>query len=152
MQRFLISCVVLLVASACGHSKGATMSHSDAEGLWQQAREVSAPGGDGKSLDDTYTFKYEDGLVTLRLMVISKMRWKSADSFYTLKARWDGNALSYQTPSGRWSELALFEDGKFVMYGDGMRREYDRIQTDQVADFSKAILEPRAPFDYSLIK
>jgi hypothetical protein len=153
VKRSIIACVVLLLASACGHtSEGAAMSHSDAEGLWQQARESPASGGAGKSLDDTYTFKYEHGQVTLRLMVVSKMRWKSDDGFYTFKARWEGNTLYYLAPFEQWAELALFEDGKFVMYGDGKKREYDRIGPDQVAEFSKAILQPRAPFDYSLAK
>lgn len=129
------------------------MSHSDAEGLWQQAREIPASGGVGKSLDDTYTFKYEHDLVTLRLLVVSKARWKSDDGFYVLKARWEGNTLYFLPPLGQWTELAAFEDGKFVMYGDGKKREYERVAPDQVAEFSKDILRPdRSVFDYDLAK
>lgn len=125
------------------------MGHSDAEGLWQQSREVPATGAPGKSLDDTYTFRYEGGLVTLRLLVISSADWKVDDGFYVLKSRWEGNTLYYLPPVGQWTDLATFENGKFVMYGDGKKREYDRIQPAQVADFSKDILKPdRPPFDY----
>ena len=129
------------------------MSHNDAEGLWQQAREIPASGGEGKTLADTYTFKYEHDLVTLRLLVVSKMRWKSDDGFYALKARWEGNTLQFLAPFGQWNELAIFEDGKFVMYGDGKKREFARIAPDQVAEFSKDILRPgRTVFDYDLAK
>ena len=144
--------LVLVLASACDHSgKGTAMSHSDAEGLWQQAREIPATNAQG-TLDDTYTFRYEHGLVTLRLLVVSKVNWKSADGFYTLESRWDGNTLSYRAPLGQWSQLATLENGKFVVYGDGKKREYERIQPDQVADFSKPILTDRAPFDYDRAK
>jgi hypothetical protein len=154
VKRFVIACVVLLFTSTCGHSRGgAAMSHSDAEGLWQQAREIPTSGGVGKRLDDTYTFKYEHDLVTLRLLVVSKARWKSDDSFYALKARWEGNTLYFLPPLGQWTALAAFEDGKFVMYGDGKKREYERVAPEQVAEFSKDILRPdRSVFDYDLAK
>jgi len=143
--------LILLVASACGHSsKGIDMSHSDAEGLWQQSREVPAPGTEGHSLADTYTFKYQGGLVTLHLMTMSKTSWRSPDDFYTLKSRWQGDALQYLTPVGQWIDLATFEAGRFVASGDGKRREYARITPDQIAEFSAGILTPDRPaFDYS---
>lgn len=126
------------------------MSHSDTEGLWQQSREVPASGTEGKTLSDTYTFKYEAGLVTLRLLTISKTSWRSPDSFYTLKSRWQGDTLEYLTPVGQWVDLATFEDGHFVATGDGKRREYARIKPDQIADFSAGILKPdRAAHDYA---
>jgi hypothetical protein len=152
VERYVLT-LVLLLASACDHSgKGSAMSHSDAEGLWQQAREVPAPNAQG-NLPDTYTFRYEQGLVTMRLLVVSKASWRSDDGFYTLKSRWDGNTLYYLAPIGEWSELATLDGGKFVLYGEGKKREYERIQPDQVADFSKPILAPdRAPFDYDRAK
>jgi len=126
------------------------MSHSDAEGLWQQSREVPAPGTEGKSLSDTYTFKYESGLVTLHLLTISKANWQSPDGFYTLKSRWESNTLQYLAPLGQWTDLAAFEGGQFVASGDGMRREYARITPDQVADFSAGILLAGRPVhDYA---
>jgi hypothetical protein len=146
-----IVCLILLVASACGHSsKGTDMSHSDAEGLWQQSREVPAPGTEGHSLADTYTFNYQGGLVTLHLMTMSKVSWRSPDDFYTLKSRWQGDTLQYLTPVGQWIDLATFEGGQFVASGDGKRREYARIMPDQIAGFSAGILKPDRPaFDYS---
>lgn len=128
------------------------MTHSDAEGLWQQASEAPATGTDGKSLSDIYTFKYEHGLVTLRLMAISKVSWRSPDGVYSLKSRWQGDALQYLPPTGEWTELATFEGGKFVATGDGKRREYARITPDQVADFNAAIKADRPAFDYDQTK
>jgi hypothetical protein len=91
------------------------MSHNDAEGLWQQSRETPTPGTEGKSLPDTYTFKYEGGLVTLRLLSISPVSWQSADGVYALNARWDGDVLQYLAPLGQWTELATFLHGRFVV-------------------------------------
>jgi hypothetical protein len=126
------------------------MSHNDAEGLWQQSREIPAPGTEAKSLPDTYTFKYEGGLVTLRLLSMSPVSWQSADGFYTLKSRWEGDVLQYQAPLGQWTELAAFEHGRFAVSGDGMTREFARITPDQVADFNADILKPGRPLhDYS---
>jgi len=146
VKRYGIVCLVLLVLGACGHSsKGTAMSHSDAEGLWQQASEVPAPGTEGKSLSDIYTFKYEHGLVTLRLLATAKVSWRSPDGFYTLKSQWQGDTLQYLAPIGQWTDLAVFENGRFVASGDGKRREYARITPDQVADFNADILRPDRP-------
>jgi len=146
-------CVVLLVASACGQRKGNAMTHSDAEGLWQQAIEVPAPGTEGKSLSDIYTFKYEHELVTLRLLATSKVSWRAPDSFYTLKSRWERGTLQYLPPLGPWTDLATFEDGKFIALGDGKRREYARITPDQVAEFNADIRKADRPaFDYERTK
>lgn len=126
------------------------MSHSNAEGLWQQSREVPAPDTAGKSLSDIYTFKYEGDLVTLRLLAVSPPTWASADSFYALKARWQGDTLEYLAPLGQWTELASFEHGQFVMAGDGVKREFVRIAPDQVADFNADIRKAARPaFDYA---
>lgn len=126
------------------------MNHSNAEGLWQQSHETPAPGTENKLLPDIYTFKYEHGLVTLRLTSISKVTWRSPDDFYALKARWQGDTLQYLTPLGQWSDVAVFEHGHFVISGEGLTREYARITPDQVADFNTDILKPnRPPHDYS---
>ncbi|HEX4417477.1 MAG TPA: hypothetical protein VH165_06230 [Kofleriaceae bacterium] len=145
-----IAGLLVLIACACGHpSKGTDMSHSNAEGLWQQSREVAAAGEVG-SLGDTYTFQYQGELVTLHLMTLGKTSWRAADDFYKLKARWQDSTLQYLTPVGQWIPLATFDGAKFVAAGDGKRREYARITPEQVADFSAGILAPdRAPFDYA---
>jgi hypothetical protein len=148
---FTIAWLALWIASACGHpSKGTAMSHGDAEGLWQQSREVPAPGTEGNSLSGPYTFKYEAGLVTLHLPTISKASWRSPDGFYTLRTRWHGDTLQYLTPVGEWVDLASFEDGRFVVSGEGKRREYARITPDKIAEFSAGILKPGRPaHDYA---
>lgn len=126
------------------------MTHSDAEGLWQQAREIPAPSTEGQVLSDTYTFKYEAGQVTLRLLTISKVSWRSPDGVYVLKSRWQGDTLEYLTPVGQWVDLATFEHGQFIATGDGKRREYARISPDQVAEFSADIIKPGRPaHDYA---
>ena len=148
---FAVAILLLSFASACAHpSKGPAMTHSDAEGLWQQACEIPAPGAGGAALSTTYTFQYQAGVVTLRLLALGKVSWRSADDFYALKARWQGDMLQYLTPVGQWVDLASFEAGQFVALGDGKRREYDRITPDQVAEFSAGIVDPaRVAFDYT---
>lgn len=147
----VILCLIAISGIICGHSdKGTAMSHSDAEGLWQQSREVPAPGTESKSLPDTYTFKYQADLVTLRLLVISRASWASPDGVYTLKSRWQGDTLQYLAPAGQWVDLARFESGQFVVSGDGMKREYARITPDQVPEYNADILKAgRRVFDYS---
>jgi hypothetical protein len=149
-KRYGIFCLVFLFTSACGHlSKGAAMSHADAEGLWQQSREVPAPGTEGKSLLQVHTFKYQSGLVTMRLLVISSATWASPDGVYTLKSRWQGDTLQWLAPSGQWDDLADFKNGRFVISGDGVMREFARITPDQIVDYNAAILKPDRPvFDY----
>jgi hypothetical protein len=145
--------LILLLVSACGHTKGNAMTHSDAEGLWQQAREVPAPGADARHLPDIDAFKYEHELVTLRLMAFPKVSWRSADGFYALKSRWQGDTLQYLPPTGEWTDLAVFQNGGFVATGDGMRREYARIAPDQVAERNADLRKPDRPvFDYEQTK
>lgn len=142
--------MILLFMSGCGHSKGNDMTHNDAEGLWQQSREVPAPGADAKHLSSIDTFKYEQGLVTLRLIALSKVSWRSPDGFYALKSRWQGDMLQYLPPTGDWTDLAEFQDGGFVALGDGKRREYARITPDQVTASNADICKPDRPaFDYA---
>jgi hypothetical protein len=143
--------LIVLFMIACGHNdKETPMSHSDAEGLWQQVREVPTPGTEGKSLPEIYTFRYQRDLITLRLLVISNATWASPDGVYTLKSRWQGNTLQYLAPAGQWADLATFEDGRFVVSGDGLKREYVRVTPSQVPEYNADILKADRPvFDYS---
>jgi len=125
------------------------MSHSNAEGLWQQSQETPAPGAANNPLPDIYTFKYEHELVTVRLTSISKVSWRSPDEFYALKTRWQGDTLQYLAPLGQWTDVATFEHGHFAVSGEGLTREYARITPEQVADFNADILKPRPPHDYA---
>lgn len=125
------------------------MSHGDREGLWQQSREVPAPGTEGKNLPDTYTFKYEREQVTIRLMVLSSATWVSPDGVYALKSRWQGDTLQYLAPSGQWADLAEFENDRFVVSGDGFKREYARVTPEQVPAYNADIVKlGRQLFDY----
>jgi hypothetical protein len=135
-----IASVALVLATACTHpSKGIAMTHSDAEGLWQQVSEGPAPAGEGSSM-----------ATTLRLITLGKVSWRSPDDVYTLTARWHGDTLQYLTPVGQWIDLAVFEAGRFVAVGDGTRRVFARIAPAQIAEFSAAILVPdRAAHDYA---
>jgi hypothetical protein len=44
-------------------------------------------------------------------------------------------------PAGQWVDVASFEDGRFVVSGDGMKREYARITPDRVPEYSADILK-----------
>jgi hypothetical protein len=142
--------VALVLATACAQpSKGTAMTHSDAEGLWQQASEGPAPAGEGSSMASTYTFRYQAGQVTLRLITLGKVSWRSPDDIYVLTARWQGDTLQYLTPVGQWIDLAVFEAGHFVASGDGTRRVFARITPAQIAEFSAGLLAPRQAHDYA---
>ena len=75
-------------------------------------------------------------------------RFRSVDGFYRLAAECRGDELWYRPPRGAWVHLATIEDGHFVDMGSGRKRIFARISDDEVAEWSRAILTPRAPHDY----
>jgi hypothetical protein len=124
--------------------------HEDAIGLWQLCETQQVPDdGRGRLTNDAYIFRYDGDTVTLRLVTVNPAMWKSDDDFYRLAARWDGDMLTYRPPFGDWAELAEFRGDHFEDVGGGTRRIFERIGEDQVADWNRAILAPRAPHDYS---
>jgi hypothetical protein len=96
-----------------------------------------------------FTFAYDGEYVTLRLLTLRTGQWKSADDFYKLQSRWEGNTLYYRPPFGSWTELASFEDGRFVNVGNGKKRIFGKITDEQVVPWNAAILSPgREAHDY----
>lgn len=146
--------VVFQMLSACKGQQQLPIDAVDtmkiAEGIWQQSKEVAAEVPADQHLSNTTAFQYQDGCVTMYLLSISKFRYASDDSFYKLSAKWEGNVLYFRFPNGTWDALATFTNGHFEAYGDGKRREFERVTPEQVAEYSKGILKPdRALFDYS---
>lgn len=122
-----------------------------AEGLWQLDSDTPSEHADAKPANDHFTFAYDGRHVTLRLLSLGLGRWKSADDFYKLESRWEGDTLCYRPPFGAWTELASFEDGRFVNLGSGRKRVFARIGADAVAKWNAAILAPgRVPHDYAI--
>jgi hypothetical protein len=118
-------------------------------GLWQFQSEIAFEHEPGRQVHDIFTFAYDGVCVTLRLLTLDEGRWKSADDFYKLQAKWEGSTLYYRPPFGPWTELASFEDGRFVNVGNGRKRIFGKITDDQVVPWNAAILTPgRAPHDY----
>jgi hypothetical protein len=121
---------------------------AQAAGLWQLHEEVPWTGDPARQANDVHTFRYRGAEVTLRLLTLRAGQWKSPDDFYLLAARWQGNRLLYRPPFGPWSELASFEDGRFVNTGNGRKRIFHRISEEQVVPWNRAILADRTPHDY----
>lgn len=119
-----------------------------AAGLWQFHQDVPWAGDPARQANDVHTFRYRGAEVTLRLLTLRAAQWKSPDDFYTLAARWDGDRLLYRPPFGPWTELAAFEDGRFVNTGSVRKRIFHRIDDDQVVPWNRAILTPRTLHDY----
>ena len=125
------------------------MKHS--EGLWQLSRAEEVEDDGGRLGSDTYTFLFDGSTVTLRLLTLRAGQWRSDDDIYRLAADFDGHTLRYRPPFGEWTELATFEDGRFVDVGSGRKRIFERIADSEVADFNRALLRPaRAPHDYRI--
>ena len=125
--------------------------HDEAKGLWQFQGEVAFDHAPGLQANDVFTFTYDGGYVTLRLVTLRMGQWKSDDDFYTLQTRWEGDTLHYRPPFGEWTVLASFEDGRFVNIGNGKKRLFGKITAEQVVAWNAAILAPaRPPHDYSI--
>lgn len=124
--------------------------HEDAAGLWQLRETQQIPDdGRGRLTSNHYTFAYDGDTVTVRLLTPHAEMWRSADDFYRLDARWDGEMLSYRPPFGDWAELAAWTGDHFEDSGSGVRRVFGRIGEDEVIDFNRAILAPRERHDYA---
>ncbi len=122
-----------------------------AEGIWQFKKSVPIEDDGGKQANDVITFVYhDDGTVTLRLLTLHPGQWKSEDDFYRLSTKWEDSALFYLPPFGDWTELAVFEDDRFVNVGNGKKRIFEKIGADQVIEWNKAILKDRELHDYRI--
>lgn len=119
-----------------------------AQGLWQFVREEPVADDRGRQVNDCMTFCLEGDSVVLRLLSLHAGRWKAADDFYRLAARWQGRMLQYRPPFGDWADLASFERGRFIDVGNGKRRIFARIEPDEVLDWNRAVLRRRAAHDY----
>lgn len=125
--------------------------HSQAEGIWQFQKEVPVENDMGKLVNDAFTFLYEDDTVTLRLLTLRSGQWKSDDDFYKLSAKWEGDTLYYLPPFGHWTELAVFENNHFVNIGNGKKRIFGKIQSDEVVEWNNNILRKnRELHDYRI--
>ncbi|HMG47955.1 MAG TPA: hypothetical protein VK614_10905 [Allosphingosinicella sp.] len=122
----------------------------EAEGLWQLAETVAIADDRGKQINNAVTFRYADGTVTLRMLSPKPGLWRSEDDFYKLTANWEGDALYYRPPFGDFAELAIFEDGRFVNIGNGVKRIFERIAEDDVVDWNRDILNRRDLHDYGM--
>ena len=123
----------------------------DATGLWQlkETRE-DADTGD-RLTNNVDVFAYDGDTVTLRLATLQSGVWKSDDDFYRVEARWQDDMLEYLPPfADDWAELAEWTGDHFEDAGGGVRRVFGRVEASDVADYNRAILQPREPHDYSV--
>jgi hypothetical protein len=126
-------------------------NHRQIEGIWQFESEEPVSEDNGKLVNDTFTFVYEDGTVTMRLLTLRPGQWKSDDDFYKLQARWQGDALYYLPPFGKWTELAMVEGDRFVNIGNGKKRIFAKVPGSEVVSWNRGILKPgRALHDYRI--
>jgi hypothetical protein len=120
----------------------------DASGLWQVNQEVAVADDGGRPGGDTVIFRFDGDTVTMSLLALHPGPLRSDDGFYRLAAECRDDELWYRPPFGDWVQLATFEDGHFVDIGSGRKRIFARISDDDVAEWSRAILSPRARHDY----
>lgn len=125
--------------------------HTRARGLWQFQNEIAFKDDGGKHAHDVFTFAYDGEHITMRLVTLHPGQWKSADDFYKLESKWEGDTLYYRPPFGPWTELASFEDDHFVNVGSGRKRIFGRITSAQVIPWNAAILaSKRGLHDYRM--
>lgn len=125
--------------------------HREVEGIWQFEKEIPVGNDLGKQVNDVFGFLHEDDTVTLRLLTLHPGQWKSDDDFYKLAARWEGDTLYYLPPFGSWSELATFENDHFINIGNGKKRIFRKIGSDEVVEWNRNILKAnRERHDYRI--
>ena len=125
--------------------------HHKAVGIWQLQESIPYENNKGKQINDAYTFIYHrDSTVTLRLLTLHKNQWKSKDDIYKLSAKWNGSVLCYLPPFGEWTELAVFENGKFINVGNGIKKIFKLITEEEIIDWNRDIINQRPLHDYQI--
>ena len=116
-------------------------SNKQIDGIWQIDKEV--PSGETKeSLPDVNSFKLDNEYLIIRLISFSYFKDKPADDIYMLKTKWENETFFYLPPlNPQWQKLAKFENGVFVMYGNGKKRYYKKILPEEILSWNKDILK-----------
>jgi len=86
-------------------------------------------------------------------MFFQPASWQSQDGIYKLASRWEGDDLQYLSPDNRiWVHLATKVDSTFVIFGQGQKKVFKRIQVDEIANWNKDIVKSIRPvFDYKSV-
>jgi hypothetical protein len=129
-------------------TESASPAAAAASGIWKFRREESVDDDDGRPAGNTVLFKFDGETVTLRLLSVHRQWWSSPDNFYRLATRFDDDNLSYRPPFGDWTQLATFEDGRFVDIGGGRKRIFAKIDETALEERDRPILKPREPHNY----
>jgi hypothetical protein len=121
-----------------------------AEGIWGIDFQTEVKGTLGLHPTSADNFIYKDRHLTMRVLDISGMPDPKADGFLKLDTRWEGNALSYRAPSGKWESFAIFSEGIFTMHARDRIYTFKKIEPSEVAEWNQGLLrEGRAAFKYA---
>lgn len=129
-------------------SESASPAPAAALGIWQYSREEPFADDGGRPGGNTVLFRFDGDTVTLRLLSVHRQWWSSPDNFYRLAALFEDDTLTYRPPFGDWTQLATFEDGRFVDIGGGRKRIFAKIDESALEERDRPIATPREPHDY----
>jgi hypothetical protein len=161
-SSFMLTAGLLLAAGAppdaADTAKPAGRPPEGAIGCWkvpeaqvraeqERMRRLNAKAGDGGApvvfVLAPEPFRCHGDTVTLWLMTRKAWQHRSADDYYRVKARWQGNDLYILYPYGRWEKFATFADGKFrEANGDGPPWVFEKVRP------TPPLSRVREPYDY----
>jgi hypothetical protein len=95
-------------------------------------------------------FFFDGETLTMRLLPMKVWEWHTADDYYRLSSRWEGDDLFWLPPFGEWTKLASFRDGAFQVEHHDVVWRYERVPLDGVPPGLQPLLKPRDKHDYSI--
>lgn len=117
--------------------------HQEDHSVWQFEKEEEANVKTTRSLSGVYTFVYGNGSLIINLPSVSLAVDMPEDDIYRIKSRWKGHELYIFPPLGdKWELFAVWEDGRFVMYGNGKKKTFKKIKAEEIAPWQRNLLKP----------
>jgi hypothetical protein len=105
----------------------------------------------GKGRTTTKAFRFDGKTVTLFLVARNEFSARPPDDYYRVRARWRGDELYIQYPSGIWGPLVSCVGGRFI---DRRMRAgpvfiYRKVRPRELDKSNRALLRDRPLWDYS---
>lgn len=117
--------------------------NEDCNAIWQLDRQEETSIDSGRSISDVYAFIFENGDLIINLPSMSSAAGVPDDDIYRIKTKWKENELYIFPPLGdKWELFAIWDDNRFVMFGNGKKKIFKKIKPDEIAPWQKNLLKP----------
>lgn len=121
--------------------------------IWQFDKEEQTTVNSGRSISGIYTFIYDDDSLIINLPSTSSFKGLPDDDIYRIKTKWKNSELYIFPPIGdKWELFAVWENNRFVMYGNGKMKIFKKIKPEEIAAWQQDLLKAgRGMWNYPYI-